>query len=63
MTFSNGSINEKSLTNIGADTDITWDESTGIWDENLNAWVNPGRPITKGSVNEKILTNLAEYTS
>ena len=54
------SINEKSLTNISADTSATWADHTETWDEANVPWENPGRPITQNSINEKSLTPLSE---
>jgi hypothetical protein len=60
-TITNNSINEKTLANLPADTDITWDESTETWDDANVPWENPGRPITKNTINEKSLTSLPEH--
>ena len=53
--------NQKSLSNIPTDNDLTWDEATMTWDEATATWQAPGRPITKSSKNDKSLSNLSEH--
>ena len=61
-SITNIAKNEKSLSNISTDNDLTWDEATMTWDEATAPWQSPGRPITKGAKNNKTLTNSAEHT-
>lgn len=58
LSITNTNKNSLTITNVGRDDDMTWDESYPLtWDDENGIWDAPRRPFVKDSKNSLSITN------